>query len=71
MKQQLEFQDALEILKKKAKTASLEEMEVILDLEYEMNSICQEHGSKKQRVEVRNCFSDIRLQYVYKLMDTF
>lgn len=59
MKQQLKLQDALEILKEKADTASLEEIEVISDLAMRMN------GTKRQRIQVNDLYRDIMVQRAY------
>lgn len=65
MKQQLKLQDALEMLKEKADTASLEEIEVISDLAMRMNGICQMNGTKRQRIQVNDLYRDIMLQHAY------
>lgn len=65
MRQKLRFEDALKILKEKAETANMKEIEVIFDLAMRMNIVCQLEGTKKQRIEVNDLYRDIRLQHTY------
>ena len=66
MKTKLKFEDALEILKEKAETANMNEMEVLLDLALRMNVACQMEGTKKQRNEVNDLYRDMMLQHTQK-----
>lgn len=66
MKTKLKFEDALEIVKEKAETANMNEMEVILDLALRMNVACQMEGTKKQRSEVNDLYRDMMLQHTQK-----
>ena len=66
MRQKLRFEDALEILKEKAETANMNEMEIMLDLAHRMNVACQIEGTKKQRDEVNDLYRDMMLQHTQK-----
>ena len=71
MRKRLKFEDAVEILKEKAATDNIKEMEVILEVAEWMNVVCQEKGYRGQRLKVQDILSDIRMLYTEKLVEEY